>query len=188
VTKRSRSDEGVGMEITIKGRHWKPTPDFREYAMGRIERLSKFYPRLIRGELVVSEEGYRHHAELRLHGNSIDLLAKAVDADPRTALDAVLHKQEKALLRFKDKMKDRKKRGATVRLEPATEPSPLPKTDAGIRIVRERPRRPTLSAEEAARALLKSRKAVLVFAERGGDGLRVAYRLQDGQVGLLELD
>lgn len=177
------------MEITIKGRHWKPTSDFRTYAVERIERLSRFYPKLIRGDLIVTEEGYRHHAELRLHGNSIDLLAKAVDADPRTALDAVLHKQEKALLRFKDKMKDRKKRGATLRIEPATtEPSSLPKTESAIQIVRERPRRLTLTAEEAARALLKSRKPVLVFAERGGEGLRVAYRLQDGQVGLLELD
>ena len=176
------------MEITIKGRHWKPTVDFREYAVDRIEKLTRYYPRLIRGDLVVTQEGYRHHAELRLHGNSIDLLAKAEDTDPRTALDAVLHKQEKALLRFKDKMKDRKKRGATLRLEPAAE-TPLPRTGTReIEIIRQRPKRPTLSVEEAARALIRSRKPVLVFAERGGEGLRVVYRLEDGQVGLLELD
>jgi hypothetical protein len=35
---------------------------------------------------------------------------------------------------------------------------------------------------------MKSRKPVLVFSERGEEGLRVAYRLEDGQVGLLELD
>jgi putative sigma-54 modulation protein len=176
------------MEITIKGRHWKPTTDFREYAIDRIEKLTRYYPRLIRGDLIVTREGYRHHAELRLHGNAIDLLAKAVDTDPRTALDAVLHKQEKALLRFKDKMKDRKKRGATLRLEPATE-VPLPRAGTPeIEIVRQKPKRPTLSVEEAARTLLRSRKPVLVFAERGGEGLRVAYRLEDGQVGLLELD
>lgn len=179
------------MEITIKGRHWKPTASFREYAVERIERLTRFYPKLIRGDLVITQEGYRHHAELRLHGNSVDSLAKAVDVDARTSLDMVLEKQERALRKYKDKMKDRKKRGATLRAEPAPVEAPtLPRTSRSApELVRQRPSaRPVLSAEEAARALLRSKKPVLVFAERGAEGLRVAYRLADGQVGLLELD
>ena len=44
------------MEITIKGRHWKPTSSFREYAVERIERLTRFYPKLIRAELVMTQE------------------------------------------------------------------------------------------------------------------------------------
>jgi ribosome hibernation promoting factor len=174
------------MEITIKGRHWKPTPAFREYAIGQIERLTRFYPAMIRAELVVTQEGYRHHAELRLHGNALDLLTKAVESDPRASLDAVLTKVERALLKQKGKLKDRKKRGGTIRLEPAVESQPRP--SAAIEVIRHKPRRPVLSVEEAARALMKSRKPVLVFAERGEEGLRVAYRLEDGQVGLLELD
>ena len=179
------------MEITIKGRHWKPTSSFREYAVERIERLTRFYPKLIRADLVITQEGYRHRAELRLHGNSVDSLAKSVDVDARTSLDMVVEKQEHALRRHKDKMKDRKKRGATVRVEPAPVEAPaLPRTARPApELVRQRPAtRPVLSAEEAVRALLKSKKPVLVFAERGEEGLRVAYRLGDGQVGLLELD
>jgi putative sigma-54 modulation protein len=179
------------LEITIKGRHWKPTSSFRVYAVERIERLTRFYPKLIRADLVVTQEGYRHHAELRLHGNSVDSLAKAVDVDARTSFDMVLEKQERALRRHKDKMKDRKKRGATLRVEPAPVEAPaLPRTSRPeVELVRMRPTRPVLSAEEAARALLKSKKPVLVFEERGEEeGLRVAYRLADGQVGLLELD
>ncbi len=178
------------MEITIKGRHWKPTPNFREYAADRIQKLTRFYPRLIRADLILSQEGYRHRVELRVHGNSIDLLANAIDADPRTALDTVLDKQERALLRHKDKMKDRKKRGTTLRVEPATVEEPfLPRPSAPeAAVVRLRPRRPVLSVDEAVRTLLKSKKPVLVFSERGAEALRVAYRLGDGQVGLLELD
>ena len=178
------------MEITIKGRHWKPTSSFREYAVERIERLSRFHPKLIRADLVITQEGYRHHAELRLHGNSVDSLTKAEDVDLRTSFDMVLEKQERALKRYKDKMKDRKKRGATLRAEPAPVEAPaLPKTSrARVELVRHRPSRPVLSAEDAVKALLKSKKPVLVFAEKGEEGLRVAYRLGDGQVGLLELD
>ena len=175
------------MEITIKGRHWKPTPAFREYAVERLERLTRFYPAIIRADLVVTQEGYRHHTELRLHGNALDLMTKAVDSDPRVSLDAVLTKVERALQKQKDKLKDKKKRGSSIRMEPAVE-GPARAARPGIEVVRHRPRRPVLSVEEAARALMKSRKPVLVFAERGQEGLRVAYRLEDGQVGLLELD
>ena len=178
------------MEITIKGRHWKPSPAFREYAADRIEKLARFSPRLIRAQLTVTREGYRHHAELLLHGNEMDLLTKAEAADPRAALDTVLAKQERALLRRKGRMKDRKKHAPTIRLQPpAEETRPLPRTTAEeINVVRLRPERPVLSVDEAARTLISSKKPVLVFEERDGEGLRVAYRLGNGRVGLLELD
>jgi ribosomal subunit interface protein len=179
------------MDITIKGRHWKPTTAFKTSAGERIQKLLRFYPSLIRAELTVTKEGYRHRAEIRLHGNSVDLLTKSVDADPMVAVDQVLAKQEKALARHKDRMKDRKKRGSTLRAEPPLDRMPrLPRLrpTPDISVVRAKARKPTLSAEQAARALLRSRKPLLVFEERGGNGLCVAYRMGDREVGLLELE
>jgi putative sigma-54 modulation protein len=178
------------MEITIKGRHWKPTSTFRSYAIDRIEKLTRYFPRLIRAQLVVTQEGYRHHAELQLTGNDLDLLAKAENADPRAALDTVLDKQERMLARRKGRMKDRKKHSRpTLRLEVPPPETLVPRAAAdAINVVRLRPDRPVLSVEEAARTLISSKKPVLVFSERGGEGLRVAYRLGSGRVGLLELD
>lgn len=179
------------MDITIKGRHWKPTPAFRESAEARIQKLARFYPSLIRAELVVTKEGFRHTAEIRLHGNAVDLLTRGTDQDPLVALDTVLAKQEKALTRHKDRLKDKKKRTPALREDPAEVAVPrLPSTrPSGISVVRLKTRAPLLSAEQAARALLKGNKPVLVFSERGSSsGLRVAYRIGDREVGLLELD
>jgi putative sigma-54 modulation protein len=178
------------MQITVKGRHWKPGPDFREYAEARIERLARFYPRLISAQLTVTREGYRHHAELRLQGNSLDLLAKSADPEASVALDQVLEKQERALKRRNERRKDKRKRGAAPRLEPAAvEAPPLPRTGRrSPEVVRERSRRPQLSAEQAVRALLRSNREVLVFLERGADEIRVAYRMKNGQVGLIEIE
>jgi len=179
------------MDITIKGRHWKPTPAFKESAENRIQKLARFYPNLIHAELTITKEGFRHTAEIHLHGNAVDLLTKGTDPDPMVALDQVLAKQEKALVRQKERIKDKQKRGPTRRVEPAdVEAPPLPSTrPPGIALVRQRTRAPVLSAEQAARALLKGNKPVLVFSERGvNSGLRVAYRLGDREVALLELD
>jgi ribosomal subunit interface protein len=179
------------MDITIKGRHWKPTPAFRESAEKSITKLARFYPSLIHAELTITKEGFRHTAEMHLHGNSVDLITKGVDADPLVALDQVLAKQEKALVRHSDRLKDKKKRGAPRRADPAAVEMPrLPSTrPGGIAVVRQKTRAPLLSAEQAARALLKGNKPVLVFSERGpNEGLRVAYRLGDREVALLELE
>ncbi len=177
------------MRIMIKGRHWKPDSDFREYAERKIERLERFYPGLLNAELTLTREGYRHLAELRLSGNGLQLMGSAEDPDPQAALDSVLEKQETALRRRKERLKDRKKRGRTAEPEPVEAPvSLLRQVKPRFQIVRTRPRRPTLTAEQAARALLKGRKPLLVFTESGSERVRVVYRLEKGQVGLLELE
>ena len=177
------------MQITIKGRHWKVTPDFREYAERRIEKLQRYFSHLLCAQLTVTEEGYRHLAELRMFGNGFDMTGKAQDPDARAALDAVLEKQERALKRRKERMKGQKKGGRTMRKDgiPAELPEEPARKRPGVEIVRVRPKPRTLTVEEAARLLLRGRLPVLAFSEEGG-GMRIAYRLEDGQVGVLELD
>jgi ribosome hibernation promoting factor len=178
------------MQITIKGRHWKVTPDFREYAERRIEKLQRYFSHLISAQLTVTEEGYRHLAELRIVGNGFDLTGKAQNPDAKAALDAVLEKQERALKRQKERMKGHKKGGRTVRKEeiPAQPQEAPSRKRPSVEIVRIRPKPRTLTVEEAARLLLRGRLPVLAFSEADGGGMRIAYRLEDGQVGVLELD
>ncbi|HEY2923615.1 MAG TPA: ribosome-associated translation inhibitor RaiA [Candidatus Eisenbacteria bacterium] len=178
------------MQITIKGRHWKVTPDFREYAERRIEKLQRYFSHLISAQLTVTEEGYRHLAELRIFGNGVDLTGRAQDPDPRVALDAVLEKQERALKRRKERLKDSRKRGKSLRKAaiPVLPPEEVARKRDGVEIVRVKPKQRTLTVEQAVRMLLKTRQPVLAFSEPDGGGMRIAYRLEDGQVGLLELD
>src|SRR5512143_284134 len=183
------------MELTIKGRHWTPTTSFKSFAIDRVKKLARFFPNLIRAELVVTREGYRHHAELRLHGSAVDLLTKGEDTDPRAAVDLVVDKSERALERKKDRLKDLKKRG-TVRgesrravrgVEEMEIPTPLPRPRGGVQVVREPAKFPPMSAEAAAKRLLKGSKPFLLFTEPGA-GVRLAYRRGDREVGVLELD
>jgi putative sigma-54 modulation protein len=178
------------MQITIKGRHWKVTPDYREYAERRIEKLQRYFSHLISAQLTVTEEGYRHEAELRIFGNGVDLTGRAQDPDARVALDAVQAKLERALKRRKEQIKDHKKKDSkTVRKVGApVAPEDMEQKRNGIEIVRSKPKPRTLTEDQAVRMLLKSRLPVLVFSEPETGGVRVAYRLEDGQVGLLELD
>jgi putative sigma-54 modulation protein len=180
------------MQITIKGRHWKTDPGFRDYAERKIEKLVRYYPQLMAAELTVTQEGYRHRAELRLSGNGVSLRGRAEDRDPRAALEAVLEKQENALKRRKERFEDRKRRARDVEPEPGAAAAlprlPARRTAPRVDLVRERPRRRVLTEDQAVRALLRGRKPLLVFQAPGGQGMRVVYRLGEGQVGLLELE
>jgi len=98
-TVNRNATQGELMQITIKGRHWKVTPDYRAYAERRIEKLQRYFSHLISAQLTVTEEGYRHQAELRIFGNGLDVTGRAQDPDARVALDMVLEKQERALKR-----------------------------------------------------------------------------------------
>src|SRR4051812_46518704 len=170
------------MQITIKGRHWKVSPDYRAYAERRIEKLQRYFSHLISAQLTVTEEGYRHQAELRIFGNGVDVTSRAQDKDATVALDAVLEKQERALKRRKEQIKDHKKKnGRTLRKEdvPLLLAVPAPPREA-VQVVRSRPKARTLTVDQAVRTLLKSKAPVLVFAEPEGSGVRVAYRLGDG--------
>jgi ribosomal subunit interface protein len=178
------------MDVTIKGRHWSPSIAFRSFASERIRKLSRYYPGLLRADMTVTREGYRHEAELRLRGTGVDILTKAEDVDPRTAVDVVSDKAERALGRRKDRLKDRKKRAGARGVRRAITPDevpPLPTTRAPVTLVRETAKCPAMSAEEAATKLLRSRKPFLLFTEPGGD-VRLAYRRGDREVGVLELD
>jgi len=178
------------MDVTIKGRHWSPGTTFREFATKRMQKLPRIFPSLIRAEMTLTREGHRLQAELRVHGNGVDLLTKGVDVDPRTAVDTVVEKAERALERRKDRLKDRKKRAGArgqARPAPVAELPPLPRTRATVTVVREAAKRPVLSANAAATSLLRGRKPFLVFTEPSGE-VRVAYRRGEREVGILELD
>ena len=178
------------MRITIKGRHWKVTPGYREYAERRIEKLVRYFPHLRSAQLTITEVGYRHLAELRILGNGIDLRGRAQNPDPRVALDDVLEKQEQALKRRKDRLIDRKKRGNPRRGDAPAAPAmtPVLDEDGRLGVLRTRAPRRTMTVEQAVRSLLKGHQPVLAFSEADGGGLCVAYRMGNGQVGLLELD
>jgi len=183
------------MDLTIKGRHWTPSTAFKTFAIERVQKLGRFYPNLIRAELTVTREGYRHHAELHLKGSTVDLLTKGEDTDPRAAVDVVVEKSERALARRKDRLKDRSKRGTVrgesrraARVVEAMEMVPiLPRTRSSVQVVREAAKCPAMSAEDAAKRLLKGSKPFLLFTEPGA-GVRVAYRRGDREVGDLEFD
>lgn len=81
------------------------TPEIREYAAGKLDKLPKFFGRIHALKAIFSVDGSDIQAEYVAHlikGNTV--VAKAVDKDVYAAIDAAAAKLETQLRRYKDKL------------------------------------------------------------------------------------
>ncbi len=98
------------MEITTTGRRYKITPDVREYAEKRIQKLERFFDRIQEVHLVLAEEKYRQIAELAAHAGGSEFIARVESADMQQSIDRAVDRMETQIKKHSARLKDRKVR------------------------------------------------------------------------------
>jgi len=96
------------MKIKITGRHINVSEKLKEYAEKRISRVEKYFQQLIDIQLIFSVEKIDHVAELLINGDSVQFHAREKAADLFSAIDLLIDKMEKQIVRFKDKTQSKK--------------------------------------------------------------------------------
>jgi len=97
------------LDTIVKGRHCHPSDRFRDYAVGKVERLERFGVPIIRVDIELSKERAPRQAatcervELTVLGRGPVVRAEASAADPLAAFDLVLDKVEARLRRAADR-------------------------------------------------------------------------------------
>lgn len=110
------------MNIQITGRRIEVTDGMKEYATERIERLSRYFDRLNRAQLVLEPKGPMFSAELVVTGpKGTHLAAEAKEESFNAAVDKVMDKIERQITRSKEKMREHRR-------ESGRAPSPGPQT------------------------------------------------------------
>ena len=92
------------MLIEITGRHQDLDDDFRYQVERRVEKLAKYFERLIEARVVFDVEGHNRTAEIMLHGSRMVLKGRGEASDERTALDEALKNVERRVRRHKDRL------------------------------------------------------------------------------------
>jgi len=122
------------LDTIVKGRHCHPSDRFRDYAVGKVERLERFGVPIIRVDIELSKERAPRQAatcervELTILGRGPVVRAEASAPDPLAAFDLVLDKVEARLRRAADRRRvHHGSRGpATVRHGIAQQPDTVP--------------------------------------------------------------
>ncbi|MDQ7779821.1 MAG: ribosome-associated translation inhibitor RaiA [Planctomycetota bacterium] len=99
------------MNVTITGRHLRITDDMKDYARDRAERMSKYFERIKKIEVVLSAEGDHYTAEIIVACvRGMVLVGHVRDYKMAAAVDLVVDKLERQLTRFKERLKNKRPR------------------------------------------------------------------------------
>jgi putative sigma-54 modulation protein len=176
------------MEPHIHGKNIEITPQFKEHARERIERLQRFFSEILQVHVSVKRHRGQCSVELALNASGMLLRAEEQQPDLTMAFDEAIDKLERRLKRFKARLHGHS-RGTIRKQIPADdvaeqEPEEGDEEPQIVRIKRFDIK--PMSPEEAALQMEMLNHDFFVFTNGETEELNVIYRRREGDYGLIE--
>jgi putative sigma-54 modulation protein len=96
------------MQINLTGHHIDLTDALRSYVIGKMNRLERHFDHVTQVHVVLEVDKLRHIAEATMHvpnANS-NVHANSVQEDMYAAIDTLVDKLDRQILKHKEKIKD----------------------------------------------------------------------------------
>jgi putative sigma-54 modulation protein len=94
------------MQINLTGRHIDITDSLRDYVTSKMERIERHFDHVTNIHVILDVEKLRQKAEASFHISGHDIFAEAENEDMYAAIDSLVDKLDRQLLKHKEKMKD----------------------------------------------------------------------------------
>ncbi|HSY26900.1 MAG TPA: ribosome-associated translation inhibitor RaiA [Burkholderiaceae bacterium] len=112
------------MNLTISGHHLELTPAIREYVQSKLERIKRHFDHVIDIAVILTvdklpEKEKRQKAEINLHVRGKDLHAESISEDLYAAIDTLIDKLDRQVIKYKTKMQDHQHEAIKYMPEPA---------------------------------------------------------------------
>ena len=104
------------MRIEITSKSFEITDNVREYIEERLNKLTRYFDKLIECHVILKVERITYTFEITLHGNGFDMFAEAHDEDVFVAFDAAAGKMERQVRKHKDKVRQHKGRKSEIQV------------------------------------------------------------------------
>lgn len=92
------------MNLSITGHHVSVTPAIREYVVGKLDRITRHFDHVIDMQVLLSVQKLDQKAEINLHLRGKDLYAEAIDEDLYAAIDELVDKLDRQVIKHKTKI------------------------------------------------------------------------------------
>lgn len=173
------------MQVNITGRHTEITDALREYAEGKIRKMERYGSKAKEANIILSVEKYRHIAEISLNLNGFIMTAKEETEEMYSSIDKALDKIERQVRKYKERLTDHKASPETRRSVQLS--SPPPQKEMLPRIIEKRKVviKPMLP-EEAVMQMETLKMSFFLFSDPSNEKVKVIYKREDGNVGLIE--
>jgi putative sigma-54 modulation protein len=91
------------MNLSITGHHLEVTPPLREYVITKLDRIRRHFDQVIDVSVFLSVDKLEQKAEINLRVRGKDLFAEASHADLYAAIDCLVDKLDRQVLKYKEK-------------------------------------------------------------------------------------
>ena len=91
------------MNLNVSGHHLEVTPAIRAYVGTKLERVTRHFDHVIDAHVILSVEKLLQKAEVTLHVRGKDIHAESTDADLYAAIDLLVDKLDRQVIKYKDK-------------------------------------------------------------------------------------
>lgn len=94
------------MNLVIHGNHVAVTPALRDYVEGKLNRVERHFDQVIDANVQLTVEKLHQRAEITLHMRGNNIHVESVDDDMYAAIDMMIDKLDRQVLRHKDRIKN----------------------------------------------------------------------------------
>src|SRR5947207_14045310 len=95
------------MNLHLTGHHVEITPAIREYVVGKLERINRHFDHVIDVNVVMTVEKLDQRIEANVHLSGKDSHVQAHDGDMYAAIDGLIDKLDRQVLRYKERFAPR---------------------------------------------------------------------------------
>jgi putative sigma-54 modulation protein len=95
------------MNLNLSGHHLDITPALRTYVQEKLGRVTRHFDHVIDAHVVLSVDKLRQKAEVTLHVRGKDIHCASEDLDLYAAIDLLVDKLDRQVLKYKDKRQDK---------------------------------------------------------------------------------
>jgi putative sigma-54 modulation protein len=105
------------MNLNVTGHHLDITPAIRDYVVAKLDRVTRHFDHVIDVNVVMSVDKLRHKVEVNLHTRGKDIHVEAIEPDMYAAIDVLVDKLDRQVLKHKEKRSVNRHEGAAIKRE-----------------------------------------------------------------------
>ena len=96
------------MNLNVSGHHMEVTPALRSYVQEKIGRVTRHFDHVIDAHVILTASKVKQKAEVTLHVPGKDLHCECEDGDLYAAIDVLADKLDRQVLKYKDKLHEKR--------------------------------------------------------------------------------
>jgi putative sigma-54 modulation protein len=180
------------MRFIFTGKNMSVNEGLKERTIRKLSRMEKFLPDNAEAHITFSMNRHMTTMEVSIPMHKRILRAEVTDADVSNCLDAAIDILERQVVKYKTRLRDRRRRGAATPDEVLyiDGPEVVPEAEASpneIAITRtKRFAFKPMDAQEAVMEMELLNHSFYVFRNSQTDEVNVVYKRRDGEYGLIE--